>query len=470
MFKNKDERVLRLLIEKGMVDESDGLEIIERYCEDDNKKEQEIRELEKRAVEELGANRIRLHFDETMVHLSSIEKLFDEEGNILESEMDSEHCKGFLQLVKYVEDIERDGLKAEISLGPGVPHPERTPDRRHMYSITEYELPVDDVDKKVWEKYCRGIAHYFPNSDLTVWIEPNYKGFVQGGRDGCKYGDTVISAAQAVREIYPEKKVGLNMLFLDQEFIFQTLDHIKEKGISPADIVGYITFNPYRFHAPESPTCPEKSSKLDLGNKPVEVYDSYEQEVQSFRKKLLEYGITDIRVGESGFEGDNYTPHQNAVCNLRSWALNRYLSVRETPWRAVQKKGSGSNRGLISEEGIPTENFNAYKHFNEIFTPDVKPIGEIVDPQDRRVYCKIFKNEKTNEDIIVLWVAQEYDSKQEIYQRTFIINTPRNEGFTEISKLWDKEVGKETMPKDTLNKQGIIVTEDPVILIGNFGF
>jgi len=494
MANNNDPKVIEALKNEGIEVNADTniVEMINNACQQRDTEEQKIRSLETGVISELGANRIRLHFDETMTHLSLIENLFDNDGNIKDSEKGSERCAGFMQLVEYVGSLEKNGAKVEITLGPGVPHPEREPEvsteanpkKRYMYSITEYELPTDEADKIVWERYCKGIARYFPNADLTVWIEPNLDIFVQSGRDPEKYSETVVSAIDAIRTVNPEKKVGINMLFADQSFAVDTLNHIKTLGLEPKDVVGYVTFNPYRFRAPERPTWTEGSRRRVFKDMPTDElatvdYDTYEEEILRFHRRLSEYGINDIRVGESGYEGDNglkgkdryeYSPHQNAVCNIRSWVLDRYLWIRETPWRAIQKEGSKSHRGLVAEDGTPTENFHAYKHFNEIFTPDVEPVGELTDPEDRRVYCKIFKNKQSGEDIAVLWVAQKYGPSEEPYQRSFVINTPESASYTRIAKLWSENTDKDTVSGEMLSSEGIAVAEDPVILVGNFGF
>ncbi len=459
----------------GIDDSDNPVETIELIYKDRSKKEENIRAIERETIDKIGAKRVRMHFDEVLTHLSTIESLFDDSGKIKESERDSELYTGFRQLVEYVEDLEKQGVKVEIALGPGVKHSERTADKRHAYSVTEYELPSEEDDVRVWDRYCKGIARNFPNSDLTVWVEPNFDEFVKSGRDPDKYAKAVYEAANAVQEVDPVRKVGISMLFLDQGFALDTLQQIKELGSTPKDLVGYVTFNPYRFHAPEAPTWTEGARKMIHRDKPLdalssELPDTYENEVTTFYKRLAEYGINDIRVGESGYQGDGYSAHQNAVCNIRSWVLDRYLWVRETPWRAIQKEGSGSNRGLVSEEGVPTENFNAYKHFNEIFTPDVVPVGEINDPEDRRVYCKIFKNERTGEYITVLWTAQTYDSAKGVYKRTFTLNVPEGSNFKQISCLWGENTKEQNVTGISLNKEGVEVGEDPIVLIGNFGY
>jgi hypothetical protein len=187
----------------------------------------------------------------------------------------------------------------------------------------------------------------------------------------------------------------------------------------------------------------------------------------AFYKRLSEYGINDIRVGESGYQGDEYSVHQNAICNVRSWILDRYLWVRETPWRAIQREESNKKFGFVSEKGIPTENFNAYKHFNEIFTPDVVPIGEINDSNNRRAYCKVFKNNRTGEDVIVLWTAQVYESTEEMYKRTFVLDVPEKSNYKQISYLWKENVEEQVVAGASLNKEGVEVGDDPIILIGN---
>jgi len=448
---------------------------VESLFKDKSIKEKEIRSIERETIDKIGAKRVRMHFDEVLTHLSTVEGLFDDSGDIKESEKNSELYTGFTQLVEYVKDLEKQGIKVEIALGPGVKHTERTADKRHVYSVTEYELPSEKEDIKVWERYCKGIARNFPNSDLTVWVEPNFDEFVKSGRDSAKYAKAVVSAANAVQEIDPEKKVGISMLFLDQGFALDTLQQIKESGSNPDDLVGYVTFNPYRFRSPEAPTWTESARKMIYRDKPLsalssELPDTYENEVMAFYKRLSEYGINDIRVGESGYQGDGYSDHQNAVCNVRSWVLDRYLWVRETPWRAIQKEDSKNKYGLVSEKGIPTENFNAYKHFNEIFTPDVVPVGEIADPNDRRVYSKVFKNNRTGEDIIVLWTAQTYEPSEEIYKRTFVLDTPEQSNFRKISCLWKENVEEQAVTGASLCKEGVEVGDDPVILIGNLEY
>jgi len=462
-------------LESAGIDYSDNpMGTVETLFKDKGKKEEEIRSIERETIDKIGAKRVRMHFDEVLTHLSTVESLFDDSGNIKESEKNSELYTGFTQLVEYVEGLEKQGVKVEIALGPGVRHAERTADKRHAYSATEYELPSEEEDIKVWERYCKGIARNFPNSDLTVWIEPNFDEFVKSGRDPAKYAKAVVSAANAVQEIDPEKKVGISMLFLDQSFALDTLREIKESGSNPTELVGYVTFNPYRFRAPEASTWTEGARKMIYRDKPLsalssELPDTYENEVMAFYKRLSEYGINDIRVGESGYQGDGYSLHQNAVCNVRSWVLDRYLWVRETPWRAIQKEDSNAKYGLVSEQGLPTENFYAYKHFNEIFTPDVVPVGELNDPQDKRVYSKVFKNNRTGEDIVVLWTAQTFNPSEEIYKRTFVLNVPEKSNFRQISCLWKQKVEEQAVTGTSLSKEGVEVGDDPIILIGNLG-
>ncbi len=447
---------------------------VEALFKDKTTKEKDIRSIERETIDKIGAKRVRMHFDEVLTHLSTVEGLFDDSGNIKESEKNSDLYTGFTQLVEYVKDLEKSGVKVEIALGPGVKHPDRTADKRHVYSVTEYELPSEKEDTKVWERYCKGIARNFPNSDLTVWVEPNFDEFVKGGRDPNKYAEAVRTAANAIQEIDSKRKVGMSMLFLDQGFALDTLKQIKESGSKPNDLVEYVTFNPYRFRAPEAPTWTESARKMIYREKPVdtlssELPDTYENEVMSFYKRLSEYGINDIRVGESGYQGDGYSVKQNAICNVRSWVLDRYLWVRETPWRAIQKEDSDKKYGLVSEKGIPTENFNAYKHFNEIFTPDVVPVGEITDPDDRRVYSKVFKNNHTGGDIVVLWTAQTYEPSEEIYKRTFVLDVPEKSNFKQVSCLWKDKVEEQSVTGASLSKEGVEVGDDPIILVGNFG-
>ena len=467
--------VANALESAGINYSGDPIGTVERLFRDKSTKEQEIRSLERQTIDDIGARRIRLHFDESITHLSTIESLFDDDGNIKESEKSSELYAGFTQLVEYVKGLEKQGARVEIALGPGVKHTERSADKRHVYSVTEYELPAQEADIRVWERYCKGVARNFPNSDMTVWVEPNYDEFVKGGRDPARYAEAVYTAARSVQEVDANKKVGMSMLFLDQDFALETLKHIDELGSIPGDIVGYITFNPYRWGAPEAATWTEgardrvfrKKAKSALS---LETYNTYEDEITTFYKRLAKYNINDIRVGESGYDGDGYTAHENAVCNIRTWVLDRYLWVRETPWRAIQKEGSDSNRGLVSEQGVPTENYNAYRHFNEIFTPDVVSVGEITDPVDRRVYCKIFKNKRTGEDIVALWTAQTYDPKEEVFQRRFTLNVPSDSRVRQVSGIWAKEPSEISVDSTALKDEGVTVGEDPVFLIGNLGF
>jgi hypothetical protein len=474
MAKQNDPALIEVLKAKGMEQYSQE-EAIDILCNEEDIQEQRIRSVELETIERIGAKRIRLHFDETLTHLSTIEGLFDDDGNIKESEKNSDLYSQFVQFTEYINNLEKHGTKVEITLGPGVRHPERTSEKRYMYSVTEYELPSEEDDKKVWEKYCKGIARNFPNADLTVWIEPNFDAFVKGGRDPVKYAEAVCTAANAARDVDPTKKVGINMLFLDQSFAMETLQQIEQRGYSPKDLVGYITFNPYRFQAPEAPTWTEGARNRIFRDQPMDElalieYETYEDEVKAFYKHLSKYEINDIRVGESGYESDGYSPHQNAVCNIHSWVLDKYLWVRETPWRAIQKEGSKSNRGLVSEDGVTTENFFAYKHFNEIFTPDVIPVGELTDPADRRVYCKIFRNTSTNEDIAVLWTAQTYNPSEDIYSRTVILDVPEISTFKQISGLCQETVEEQNITGALLKEKGVKIADDPIILVGNFGF
>ncbi|OGC45997.1 hypothetical protein A2V49_02015 [candidate division WWE3 bacterium RBG_19FT_COMBO_34_6] len=472
MAKRDIHEVTKVLSDAGIDYSNDPMVTVESLFKEKNTKEQEIRSIERETVDKIGAKRVRMHFDEVLTHLSTIERIFDDYGNIKESEKSSELYTGFIQLVEYVNDLEKQGVKVELALGPGIKHSERTADKRHTYSVTEYELPSEEEDIKVWERYCKGIARSFPNVDLTVWVEPNFDEFVKSGRDPKKYAKAVLSAAKEIQEVDPIRKVGISMLFLDQNFAMKTLQEIKEQGSKPSDIIGYITFNPYRWGAPEAPTWTESTKKIVYRDKPedtlsLEAFDTYEDEISAFYRRLAEYDINDIRVGESGYDSDNYSAHQNAVCNIRCWILDRYLWVRETPWRAIQKEGSNSNRGFVSENGAPTENFNAYKHLNELFTPDVVPIGEINDPKDKSIYYKIFKNKSTDEDIIVLWVSQTYDPSKKTHKRTIKLDVPADLSYSQISSIWNEETTKQTVTGKSLSKDGIEIGDDPVILIGN---
>jgi polyhydroxyalkanoate synthesis regulator phasin len=471
-IKVNPEQAKEILVQEGILsrDEADRipqdqlLEEIQKKQLEEYEKNLAIRMRETEMLDDLAVERVRLHFDESPHHLSHIVKFFDEEGNFIPTGKDpvSEELKKFIE---YYQRLSAGGKKIELTLGPGIAEP-GDDKRRGPYKASEYRLPTTKEELEIWRTYCKGIAKNFSEADFTVWVEPNfYPLFEKTGRDPEKYGRAVLAAARTVQEVLPAKKIGISVVFADVDYLNRALNEIKKSGVNPADIIQYISINPYRWGMPERPTAAawdEGSKKFGSGEKP---FLTYEQQILNLYEEMKGWGITDIRTGETGYDrkDSNLSEHEQAVYNLRGWILNRYLWVAETPFRATQVEGSRSQRGLVSEEGIPTETYFAYRNFNSVFNKDFMPAGELTVTDDMRIFCKVFKNQSTQEMLLAVWVAQSYGTDESQYRRKIKFSNIGGDRI-EIATLTDKEVQWKRSDGALLSDEGIEVGSEPIFI------
>jgi len=186
---------------------------------------------------------------------------------------------------------------------------------------------------------------------------------------------------------------------------------------------------------------------------------SYEEEVVSLMRKVSNLGIKDIRTSESGYPVGELTRQQQAEYNLRSWVLDRYLGLPESPWTLTSEDEGFS---FIDNSGNKTETFYAYKNFNSIFSSSIAPRGEI-NVRDEKVICKVFEDQSHGSQILVIWSPTDHYSSKGENSTPINISIPLEmEKSVEIITQLSKE--NPNIEKRSTNKLEINIGGEPVII------
>lgn len=401
---------------------------------------------------------------------------------------------------KYVQEQLAKGRRVQIALGPGIKE-YRNPNGEIQENTTTYinketgkletsetyfHIPTQPGEIEQWKRYCRFIADKCKGADFDIWVEANHNlddsghgnfqhntdlsrhgEFSSTGRTPAEYAVAVVAASEAVKEIDPKAKVGINLAFVDTDYAIKTLEAIKAMGQNPTYVVDYVSLNPYRFgKKPED--CGPKWNENLAGNRgehaPKGKFDwtatgSYENEVVEFLEKVGGQGIKDIRIGESGWPKESLTEDERAQYNLRGWILDRYVGLPESPWTLSSESEDFS---LVKNNGEKTPTYWAYRNFNKIFISTVRPTGEI-QTGDNSVVCKVFEDDNTHDEILVVWQATDYYDKDnsQAGQSQVDLLFDQESDIEIISKLTATETVTETKKAKTIQ---IGVSGEPIII------
>jgi len=459
--------------------EDDAVARIRGEIEKRNLKSSEKRRAETELLQELGVDgSIKIHmckgaFDARYLDTSS---------------SDPKQEEAFI----YVKNQIEKGIRVQIALGPGFT--EYTNENSEIVTntttyinpetkalergATAFHIPSKTGELKKWDKYCRYVSSKCSGAEFDVWIEPNHNlkhnsdpgrrgEFSSEGRKPEEYALAVVVASNAIKQESPNSKVGINVAFADVEYIEETIKTITALGYDPTKIIDYISFNPYRFgKKPEScgPRWNESLNSYRGSDAPKGRFDwmtegSYEEEVVSLMRKVSNLGIKDIRTSESGYPVGELTRQQQAEYNLRSWVLDRYLGLPESPWTLTSEDEGFS---FIDNSGNKTETFYAYKNFNSIFSSSIAPRGEI-NVRDEKVICKVFEDQSHGSQILVIWSPTDHYSSKGENSTPINISIPLEmEKSVEIITQLSKE--NPNIEKRSTNKLEINIGGEPVII------
>ncbi|MDD4381767.1 MAG: hypothetical protein PHE21_00250 [Candidatus Dojkabacteria bacterium] len=467
--------------------EDDAARRIREEVEKRNSQSSQKRRAETKLLQELGVDgSIKIHmckgpFDARYLDTSSSDPKQEEAFTYVRNQIEKE-------------------IRVQIALGPGFT--EYTNENGEIVtntttyidpetkalgkSETVFHIPSKTGELEKWDKYCRYVSSRCSGAEFDIWIEPNHNlddnghgkfehntdsgrhgEFSSEGRKPEEYALAVIVASNAIKQEAPDSKVGINVAFVDIEYIEKTIETIKILGYDPTKIIDYVSFNPYRFGKKPEMCGPKWNENLEgfrgdsapKGRFDWNTEGSYEEEVLALMGRVSSLGIRDIRTSESGYPVGELTRQQQAEYNLRGWVLDRYLGLPESPWTLTSESEDFS---FIDKEGNKTETFYAYKNFNSIFSSSIIPSGEI-HTKDEKVMCKVFEDESNGSQILVVWSPTGYYSNKGENNRPVKISVPLlGEKSVEIITGLSKDTPN--IEKRATNKLEINVHGEPVII------
>ncbi len=250
-----------------------------------------------RTAKELHPRYVRIHFENGPLSISNI--LLNDKAQTNE----------LLELIDELYHlINEANAYLEISLGPGlveykdsngnkktnstlkaVKREDGTVEYTNEEVPTEYHIPTEDAEIEAFVEYAKIIYERYPNAVLSIWNEPNFNTadhgiildetrsgqFTSEGRVPEHYARLVGTVAESLRrhkrelsdtgKDYPTPTIGIDVAFVDTDYIKEILQTQTANGHKIADIIQFVSVHPYKGYA--KPTEPGPTWRADLDNK-----------------------------------------------------------------------------------------------------------------------------------------------------------------------------------------------------------